>query len=394
MLLPDILTGSGVALRVSVVHNLPAPYRLPLFESLLTEPSLDVRIYFTGSRSKRRTHWNLGRLTSDPRVKLISGIGIKVHGTGSDEVRVNPGLLQVFENKPDLILLYGYEDLTNVLLSVMCVLRRIPYVLFAEVSPVMHDTLIGTISTPLISWVVRHATHLVPASESAASFFEIQGGQRKRMTMIPCIPDTSGLMKKSETLSRRSMLIREEMGLTDSLVVLYVGRLVEYKGIRELLGAAEIMESVESDIVFLVVGTGPLEPLVVEKGSSSSGRIRYMGSLSDEAVWSLMSIADIQIMPSWYEAFGVVALEALSFGVPVIVTSMCGCINHVKDGFNGYIIPPRDQSAIARAVLKASRNKSHLKEMSVNARQSVLGVNHDTAYRLLMRVITSSVGPR
>jgi rhamnosyl/mannosyltransferase len=134
--------------------------------------------------------------------------------------------------------------------------------------------------------------------------------------------------------------------------VLFVGRLVPYKGVEYLL---EAMTSVGAPLV--IVGDGPLRP-ALERLADRLGvgaRTRFLGRLSPPRLRSVFSRSSVFVLPSVAanEAFGLVQLEAMSFGKPVVNTQLPTGVPEVSpNDVTGLTVPPRDAAALAEALRK------------------------------------------
>ena len=151
-------------------------------------------------------------------------------------------------------------------------------------------------------------------------------------------------------------------------LVLACGRLVPYKGFDVLLRAAQ-----GEDFEVWIVGEGRerphLEQLVHDLGLD--GRVRLLGSVSDSELTKLMRIADILVMPSVTnaETFGLVQLEAMAAGRPVINTALETAVPHVaRDGLEAITVPPRDPSKLADAINTLIADPARRRRMGEAAR--------------------------
>ncbi|MCY4418953.1 MAG: glycosyltransferase family 4 protein [Cytophagales bacterium] len=126
---------------------------------------------------------------------------------------------------------------------------------------------------------------------------------------------------------------------------LFVGRLIDYKGIPELL---RIFDRVSQPLHIL--GTGPLEEDII-RFAGSHGHIKYMGFQSEEEVSKQMRSCQALLFPSLcYEGFPRVIAEAFSFGTPVLAFENDNLSTLVKDGYNGYLFSREDISSFAEKI--------------------------------------------
>ena len=140
----------------------------------------------------------------------------------------------------------------------------------------------------------------------------------------------------------------------------FVGRLTEEKGVRLLAEVAR-----DADLPLTIVGDGPL----LEKLKKIGGRVRCTGWLEAPAVAEVLQRARALIFPStWYETGGLVVLEALARGIPVIASRITAPIDFIADGVNGFVIEPGDRETM-------------LDRMRKLADDSVAGRMGDEAYR-------------
>jgi len=140
------------------------------------------------------------------------------------------------------------------------------------------------------------------------------------------------------------------------LTVLFAGRFVERKGIRELFAAIpSILEKAPLTHFVLVGGHGTgaaIEvgwlPAELERWRD---RIHFTGWLAPAEIAAWYQAADIQVVPSWYEPFGMVVLEGMLHGVALVASNLGGPAEILDHGRTGLLVPPRDAAALASAVL-------------------------------------------
>ncbi len=142
---------------------------------------------------------------------------------------------------------------------------------------------------------------------------------------------------------RRTYQIDEKQG-----VFLFVGPLIRRKGFQDLMKAARILKDRRPGFVLMVVGANPdgrdhqLDTL--------NGHIRYLGRLNDEDLLRAYEVSNAVIVPSRYEAYSRVTLEAVSRGRPVIATDAVGLSHMITDHNLGMVVPPANPDRLAEAM--------------------------------------------
>ena len=159
--------------------------------------------------------------------------------------------------------------------------------------------------------------------------------------------------------------LRDELGISQKVVIILVSRLVRYKGIVEYMDAARMIRKEYPNTVFLLVGPRESEgKQAVPAGliEQYSDDILYLGKRND--IRELLAISDIFVLPSYYrEGVPRVLLEAGAMGLPLVTTDMPGCRDVVRDSWNGLLVPPRDIKALAGSIAWLIRNKDQRKLM-------------------------------
>jgi len=140
--------------------------------------------------------------------------------------------------------------------------------------------------------------------------------------------------------------------------VLFSGQLIERKGVDLLIGAfAQIADQVP-ELRLRVLGTGPaLGALVGMISPRLRDRIHFIGHQQPDALRKIFAAADIFVLPSRHDGWGVVVNEALGASLPLIVSDRVGARDLVEDGCNGFITAAGDIDDLAHALLKLGRSE-------------------------------------
>ncbi len=134
---------------------------------------------------------------------------------------------------------------------------------------------------------------------------------------------------------------RENYALANEKIVFYVGRLVNEKGVHVLLNAIPKILECFNDVKFVIAGKGPCLNNLIELSQklNINEKVYFTGFVSEEVLLKLYKCSDIAVFPSTYEPFGIVALEGMVAGIPVVVSDTGGLneiVNHKEDGMKFY----------------------------------------------------------
>jgi len=168
---------------------------------------------------------------------------------------------------------------------------------------------------------------------------------------IACIPNGIDLNLFAVEVDKVQQL-RKELGLDNQFVYLAVGSLTRQKDYPNMLKAFAAVQNEAPNSVLLIVGTGPLENELRKAADDLhlKDSVLFLGLRSDIAV--LMKAADAYVMSSAWEGLPVVLLEAAASKLPIIATDVGGNREIVLDKNNGFLVPPEDAQALARAMLE------------------------------------------
>jgi len=222
------------------------------------------------------------------------------------------------------------------------------------------------IASPLI----RLTDRVVATSHSYASTSPILQPILERVEVIPNAVDETTFNPDVE-----GSKITEKYGLQRTRNVLFVGRLVPYKGVEYLLSAIETLRHDLPEIHLIIVGDGELKEKLIQQAVSLGIRenVTFTGHLPNSELPPFYASSDLTVLPSIsrLEAFGIALLEAMACGKPVVASSIPGVIEVVEDGVTGYLTPPRDARALAGAISKIIGNKRLAERMGREARRRI-----------------------
>jgi glycosyltransferase involved in cell wall biosynthesis len=135
----------------------------------------------------------------------------------------------------------------------------------------------------------------------------------------------------------------------DTYTILYLGYLLQRKGIDVLIDAYKEMQIPSTELI--IAGDGP-DKNRLQSRASNSDSIRFTGFVSDDLKWKLYRTADLFILPTFHDTWGLVVNEALFFGTPTITTGAAGVSQLVRENNAGTVVPSRDADQLRDAIVE------------------------------------------
>lgn len=218
---------------------------------------------------------------------------------------------------------------------------------------------------PFMNYLLKRADRIVVATEGHINGSAYLEPYREKCSVIPYGIDTEKYMIENPVPFL-------ECSCKSSKKVLFIGRLVYYKGIDVLVKAFSKVKNCE----LFIAGTGKLESELKSEVNNSglSDRIHFIGSPSDDEIKLALNDCDIFVLPSVAnsEAFGIVQMEAMVYGKPVINTSLPTGVPYVSlDGITGITVPPSDADALAEAIQKLADDSTLCRKYGENGYKRV-----------------------
>ena len=201
--------------------------------------------------------------------------------------------------------------------------------------------------------IVGAADRLVAATAvERAHLVSRYGADPERIAVIPCGVDTT-LFRPGDQAAARAAL-----GLDDRPRLLYVGRLAPIKGLTTLLDGMARLRTAGSRAHLCIVGGDTDEPLNGHEGELRArladlelqDAVTFVGAQPQERLRAWYVAADATVLPSYYESFGMVALEAMACGSPVVASRVGGLQTTVRDRITGVLVPDHDPVSLAEAL--------------------------------------------
>ncbi|MGB9959467.1 MAG: glycosyltransferase family 4 protein [Candidatus Bathyarchaeales archaeon] len=220
------------------------------------------------------------------------------------------------------------------------------------------------------AWLTYEAWRVICCSNYMISHVKWAFGlPEDKLIMIPNGVDVKEYEKDSDIdLSS----FRMKFALPEEKLVLFVGRLVYEKGIHVLVNAMpKILEKVNAK--FVIVGSGYMKESLAEivRNMGLTHKVLFTGFLDDETLRNLQKCADVSVVPSLFEPFGIVALEAMAAKSPVVVSDSGGLSEIVEHDVTGVKVYPNNSDSLAWGVTRVLLDEKYANWLRENAYKKV-----------------------
>ena len=258
--------------------------------------------------------------------------------------------------------------------------------------PMPQEAIQDFLKDAVTSWLkefMRKCQHIVVPSESMKEILTHEYGLQDRYTVIP-----TGLnLEPYQSANGDDLRAREKW--QDDKVMISVGRLAQEKNWETLLKAAGKVYQTHSDLRVVLIGDGPdkeaLEKLAVELGISE--RVTFTGNLPFDEVATYLKAADIFGFASITETQGLVTMEAIAAGLPVVAVDASGTRDILDDGKQGYLVP-NDADALAASINQLIESPAKMQRFSNKALKKAKSFDVDRLTKKLVNVYEQAIQDR
>jgi len=280
------------------------------------------------------------RTSSDDGVRIV-GLPVRVpYGGTVAPISFSPGswkrirsAMRAFD--PDVI--HVHEPLTPSTSMLAVLAASAPVV--ATFHAYLERSRLMELAGPVLRQVSRRIDAAIAVSDAAASF--VQRVAHVPLEIVPNGVDVRAFARPGPPIE----------GLPVGRKILWVNRLDPQKGFEVMVRAFEMLASELEDVRLLVAGDGRDRVVVRSLPPSVRSRILRLGSVPHAELPRYHAAADVFASPAvGQESFGIVLVEAMAAGVPVVATDIPGYREVVRDGVDGLLVPPNDATALASAI--------------------------------------------
>lgn len=327
------------ATRIALLTEIPAPFRIPLFNALANETNIELRVLFLSERDPKRPYpvyvdeFRFESRTLPGRHLIRNGRWIVFSRSVFSELR---------RFKPDVVVVGGWNQPAFWQAAIYTRVRRLP--LAAWIESTARDERSGSRWLEVVKrrLIAACSGFLVPGIASR-EYLRSLGVVDEDIVTAPNAVDLEIFGERVAAVRAERDRLRAELGL-EGCVFLYVGRLDPEKGVDTLLGAIAGLPAT----TVVIVGQGSDEARLQ---ALAPAQARFTGWVERDDLVRWYAAADAFVLPSRSEQWGMVLNEAAAAGLPLVSTDAPGAAHDlIEDGVNGFRVPANDAGALGVAL--------------------------------------------
>lgn len=327
--------------KVLFLTNYPSPYRVRFFDEL--GKRMDVTVLFADrieEKKHRSAAWYVpgeGHFRSVQLTKRIFSVG-----TNS----LCRDVLDWVKGDYDHIVVCGYSNPTLILAMTWMRLHKRPFYMEVDGGLIRQE---GKAKYQFKKSLVTLADRWLSTGRSITEYLVHYGADRDRVEEYPFSSlEKADILQEIVTQEDKTALKRE-LGIQEDRMLLTIGQFIPRKGFDILLNAAKALPK---DTAICIVGGEPTESYITLREELGLSQVYFQGFKKKDELSKYYRAADLFVLPTREDIWGLVINEAMAYGLPVITTDRCGAgLELVEDGVNGYIVPVEDVDALTEKTL-------------------------------------------
>lgn len=339
--------------RVFVLFVEPMLYGLDLIREVYEKSGFQMQYYYC----------NIG-LTGRDHLQLPKGA---VVGQGGKKQRkqILYQLLDTFD--PDYCVINGYTGVDQIIAIHYCIQHKIPYGIDSDTPlHIPQNPVLALVKKVYLHAILHHPfCYGIPGGTLQRENFLYYGIPEERIFIRPMSVSEERIQREYQRLPERNSL-KEKYGVKGKTTFLFVGRLEAEKNVPILIEAYAKLKMLNDDIALIIVGDGALrEELQEQARMTGAENIQFVGYQVFPGLIEFYKVADVFVLPSRFEPWGLVVNEAMTCGVPCIVSSQVGCrLDLIREGQTGFVFKSEDVASLTECMMKAISGNLRMMENS------------------------------
>ena len=356
--------------RLAIITEIISPYRIPLFNALAQEKGIDLNVIFLSETDQSLRQWQVYKDEIRFPYRVLASWRRRI---GRYNFLLNRGVSRALQAiLPEIIVCGGYNYVSSWQALRWARARHVPFLLWSE-SNIQDRRNRRALVEFMKRKFFRGCHGFVVPGRSAAEYVKAYGVDGDNIFSALNAVDNNFFANASSMVRADHEKHRQELGLPQRYF-LYAGRLVREKGVFDLLAAyARLNTGLREKISLVFAGDGVArQQLEAQAETVAPGTIKFTGFAQREQLAQFYALAEVLVLPTYTDPWGLVVNEAMAGGLPVIVSSVAGCAaDLVQQNRNGFLVPPGDVESLTAAMSKIACNSELQVTMAANSVQRI-----------------------
>lgn len=348
-------------MKVLFLTNIPSPYRIEFFKELGKLCDLTV-IFEKGVSDERDSSW------SKYDFEGFNGIILKGIKTSVD-MAFCPSIIKYLSLKKfDRIIVANVASFTGMFAIQYMKMFNIPY--FIEGDGAFAKSGMG-FKEKVKAYFIKGAEGYFSTSQMHDEYYLTYGAKKSKIHRYPFTSLKNDDILEQIPTKEEKILYRKELGMTEEYIILTVGQFIYRKGFDVLLSAAERLPG---NIGIYFVGGEPTDEYLSVKNEKKLTNVHFIGFKNKEELKKFYIAADLFVLPTREDIWGLVINEAMACGLPVITTDKCiAGLELIEQGNNGYIMPVNDDEILSDRISEIFEDEDLKKKMAQRSLEVIGG---------------------
>ena len=329
---------------VLFLTNYPSPYRVRFFDEL--GKRMDVTVLFADrieDKKHRNAGWYEPSAGSFHSVQLNKTFSVK---SNSLCLEVTKWLKQPFDH----IVVCGYSNPTVIWAMIWMRLHRIPFWMEVDGGLIRQE---GKAKYLVKKSLVRMADSWLSSGDATTKYLVHYGAKEERVHTYPFTSLTEAELLPAAITAEERNAMQAALNFSEKHVVLAIGQFIHRKGFDVLLKAAAALGE---EVGIYIIGGVPTDAYLKLRNELMLQNVHFLDFQPKDRLALCYKAADLFVLPTREDIWGLVINEAMAYGLPVITTDRCVAgLELVEDGVNGYIVPVGDVDALAEKIRQVFR---------------------------------------
>jgi len=393
-------------MKIIILVSHPIQYHSPLFSFLASQSNISLNVFYTckvadSSQVDRdfgiETKWNID-LYEGYQYAFINQISNNEAQERRSRIQISNIIEEITKQNPSILIIFGWKRYTH--MRIMRYFKgKIPIVFRGDSTSIDdydRSVLSKFVRYTLLSWVYKYVDYVLSPGSASDLYFKKSGLSDSQIIRAKHAVNNSYF--SSFSIQDESILegLRKRLAIKENEVVfVFAGKFILKKNPLFLIDAFAELSNELNNLRLILVGDGNLKPEIQKKvnglNPSIANRIDIMSFQDQNQMKVIYRLADVFILPSKgpEETWGLSVNEALASGIPVLVSSKCGCAyDLVVDGVNGYTFESDNKSDL-KTKMKILSDYSHRKYMASHTIQSIQDFSFNSFKKALDHIIAT-----